>query len=105
MPHLTCSLMNPANLGCFGPSRGFSLGHDVIRFVSSGPTTIPWYREAVISAIIAGRAVALFALSIIFGVLVALKIGHSNVWTAAAVSAGFLLFVILPIRLWRRGKE
>jgi len=65
----------------------------------------PWYREPVISALLAARVLAVFAFSIILGLFVALKIGHDNIWMAAAVSAGFLLFVILPIRLWWRGKR
>jgi hypothetical protein len=41
------------------------------------------------------------AVAVVFGVLIAIKIGDGNSWLAAALAAGFLLFVVLPLRLWR----
>jgi hypothetical protein len=67
-----------------------------------------WYREVLVSLSVAARVVAIFAVAVVFGVLVSLKIGNGNLWIAATAAASLLLFVVLPIRLWwlrKRARE
>jgi membrane protein DedA with SNARE-associated domain len=59
-----------------------------------------WLREILASAAAAARTIIVFAVAIAFGVFVAIKIGDGNLWVAAAVAVGALLFVVLPARLW-----
>lgn len=62
-----------------------------------GNLTLPtWLAEILVSA---GVGVV-FATAVAFGILVAIKIGEGSPWIAAAVAVGFLLFVVLPVRLW-----
>jgi hypothetical protein len=64
------------------------------------PTLPTWLEEILVSAGVAARTIAVFAASVAFGILVAIKIGEGNPWIAAAAAAGLLLFVVLPVRLW-----
>jgi hypothetical protein len=67
-----------------------------------------WYREVLVSVSVAARVVAIFAVAVVLGVLVSLKLGNGNLWIATAAAAGLLLFIVLPIRLWwlrRRVRE
>jgi len=59
-----------------------------------------WLREILVSVGVAARTITVFAVAVAFGVFVAIKIGEGNPWVAAAAAAGFLLFVVLPVRLW-----
>ena len=61
---------------------------------------LDWIREIAISIAVATRATAMFALAIGFGLLVALKFGEGDPWVAGAAAVGFLLLVVLPVRLW-----
>jgi hypothetical protein len=68
---------------------------------ASGRKQIPdSIREIAVSIAIAIRTITVFALAIGFGLLLAMKFGHGNPWIAAGAAVGFLLFVVLPIRLW-----
>jgi len=67
----------------------------------TGSLALPtWLREILLSVGIAARAIGVFAAAVAFGILVAIRIDAGNLWIAAAIAAGLLLFVILPIRLW-----
>ena len=65
-----------------------------------GSTPPTWLGEMFVSAAVAARTITVFAVAVAFGILVAIKIDHGNQWIAAAVAAGLLLFVVLPVRLW-----
>jgi hypothetical protein len=64
-----------------------------------------WLREILASAGLAARTITVFAAAVAFGILIAIKIGEGNLWVAAAASAGALLFVVLPVRLWWLGRR
>jgi hypothetical protein len=64
------------------------------------PALPPWLGEILISATVAARTIAVFAAAVAFGILVAVKIGQGSLWIAAAAAGAFLLFVVLPVRLW-----
>jgi hypothetical protein len=59
-----------------------------------------WLRELLASVGIAARIITVFGAAVVFGVLIAIKIGNWNPWIAAAVACAVLLFVVLPVRLW-----
>jgi hypothetical protein len=59
-----------------------------------------WLREILVSVAVATRTITVFALAIAFGVCVAIKLGEGNPWVGAGTATGFLLFVVLPLRLW-----
>jgi hypothetical protein len=60
-----------------------------------------WARELLTILGLVARVTVVFAVAVLLGVFVAIKLGDGNSWLAAAVAAGFLLFVVLPVRLWR----
>lgn len=64
------------------------------------PAVPTWLGEVLVSVAVAARTIAVFAVAVAFGILVAIKIGEGNPWIAAAAAAGLLLFVVLPVRLW-----
>jgi len=74
------------------------LTHSLIPLIGGTPPT--WFREILLSAAVAVRTIAVFAVAVAFGVVVAIKIDGGNLWVAAALAAGLLLFVVLPVRLW-----
>jgi len=59
-----------------------------------------WLWEIVASVGIAARIITVFGAAVVFGVLIAIKIGNWNPWIAAAAACAVLLFVVLPVRLW-----
>jgi hypothetical protein len=59
-----------------------------------------WLREILISASVALVTLTAFALAISFGVFVSISIGDASPWLGVVAAIGFLLFVVLPIRLW-----
>lgn len=61
---------------------------------------LDWIREIAVSVAIATRTTAVFALAIGFGLFVAIKLAQGNPWIAAGAAIGFLLFIVLPVRLW-----
>jgi hypothetical protein len=68
---------------------------------SSGDKRIPdQIREIAVSVAIAIRTTAVFALAIGFGLFVAIKLAQGNPWIGAGAAIGFLLFIVLPVRLW-----
>jgi membrane protein DedA with SNARE-associated domain len=69
-----------------------------VRYVGRLPE---WARELLTILGLVVRVTVVFAVAVVLGVLVAIKLGDGNPWLAAAVAAGFLLFVVLPVRLWR----
>jgi hypothetical protein len=66
-----------------------------------GSTLPPWLGEALLSVGVAARATALFGAAVAFGFFVSFKFADGSVWIAAAAAAFLLLFVILPLRVWR----
>jgi hypothetical protein len=66
-----------------------------------GSTLPPWLGETLLSVGVAARATALFGAAVAFGLLIAFKFADGSVWLAAAAAAFLLLFVILPLRVWR----
>jgi hypothetical protein len=59
-----------------------------------------WVWEILASLGVAARIIIVFAVAVVFGVLIAIKIGNRNPWIAAAAACAVLLFVVLPVRLW-----
>jgi hypothetical protein len=59
-----------------------------------------WVWEILASLGVAARIIIVFAVAVVFGVLIAIKIGNWNPWIAAAAACAVLLFVVLPVRLW-----
>ena len=69
--------------------------------VSRANSGLPiWLWEILASVGIAARIVTVFGAAVVFGVLIAIKIGNWNPWIAAAAACAVLLFVVLPVRLW-----
>jgi uncharacterized membrane protein len=64
------------------------------------PALPTWLGEILVSVTVAARTIAVFAAAVAFGILVAIKVGEGSPWIAAAIAAAFLLFVVLPVRLW-----
>lgn len=59
-----------------------------------------WVWEILASLGVAARIIIVFAVAVVFGVLIVIKIGNWNSWIAAAAACAVLLFVVLPVRLW-----
>jgi hypothetical protein len=59
-----------------------------------------WLWEILISLGLAIRVLTVFIVSVAFGIFMALKVGDGKPWVAAAFTAGVLVFVVLPLRLW-----
>lgn len=59
-----------------------------------------WIREIALSLAVTIRSIAMFALAIGFSLLLAMKFGQGNLWIATLAAVGFLLFIVLPVRLW-----
>jgi hypothetical protein len=59
-----------------------------------------WLWEILASVGIAARIITVFGAAVVFGVLIAIKIGNWNPWIAAAAACAVLLFGFLPVRLW-----
>ena len=65
-----------------------------------------WLRELLVSVGVAARTMAVFAVAVAFGVFAAIKFSEGNPWVAAAIAAGILVLVVLPLRLrWLRKRS
>jgi hypothetical protein len=59
-----------------------------------------WLREILVSLSVAVITLSTFAVAIAVGLLVSIEIDSSSWWVGATASIAFLLFVVLPLRLW-----
>ena len=59
-----------------------------------------WLREILVSLSVALITLSLFAVAIAVGLFVAIEIDGGSWWVGATASIAFLLFVVLPLRLW-----
>ena len=59
-----------------------------------------WLREILVSLSVATVTTMVLVATIAFGVFVAIKIGDGRPMVAVVAAVGFLLFVVLPLRLW-----
>jgi hypothetical protein len=65
-----------------------------------------WLREIFVSLGVAAITLVVFAMAIGFGVVVAIKLTNGSFWVGAAAAFGFLILVVLPLRLlWVTGRQ
>jgi hypothetical protein len=59
-----------------------------------------WLREILISLSVAAVTATVTLVTIVFGFFVAIEIGDSRPLVGAIAAVAFLLFVVVPLRLW-----
>ena len=57
-------------------------------------------REILLSVSAAAITLLTFAAAIAVGAVISIEIAGGSWWVGAAASGAFLLFVVLPLRLW-----
>jgi hypothetical protein len=58
-----------------------------------------WLREILVSVGVAAITLVIFAVAIVFGVVVASQLADGSFWVGVAATLGFLILVVLPLRL------
>ena len=59
-----------------------------------------WLREILVSLSVATVTTMVLVATLVFGFLVTIEIGDGRPIVAVVASVGFLLFVVLSVRLW-----
>ena len=59
-----------------------------------------WLREFLVSVGVIAITLTIFAVAIALGFFVSIKLAQGSFWMGVAVAISFLVFVVLPLRLW-----
>jgi hypothetical protein len=59
---------------------------------------LKWLREILVNVGVAAITLAIFAVALVFGVVVA-QLADGNLWVCVAATLGFLILIVLPLRL------
>jgi hypothetical protein len=59
-----------------------------------------WLREFLVTVGVVAITLTIFAVAIALGFFVSIQLAQGSFWMGVAVAISFLVFVVLPLRLW-----